>query len=102
MAYDLYGENGYFGINNATMRYMVQAMHEATQWDYERLLNKFQDHSGRYVNTAGCRTLYKLANAARGEESNPDMLPIWDKFILFLQGECQEDDFGNGGSFTVS
>lgn len=99
MAYDLYGENGYFGINNATMRYMVDAMGEATQYKYVRLLNKFQDHSGRYVNIDGCRTLLKLANIAKSKESNPDMLPIWDKFILFLQGECPED---HCGSFTVS
>lgn len=97
MAYDLHGENGYFGINNFTMRYMVQAMHEATQWDYERLLNKFTDNSGRYVNRDGCRTLCKLASIAKSKEQDPVMLPIWDNFITFLQGECN----GDGGSFRV-
>lgn len=99
MGYDLYGENGEFQINNFTMAYMVQAMHDATQWDYARLLNKFSDNSGRYVNVDGCRTLCKLANIAKSKEQEPDMLPIWDNFIIFLQGECNG---AYGGSFTVS
>lgn len=104
MSYDLNGQNGDFVCNNYTMHLFIEKMFQATTHQYEPLWKKFNDNSGRWVNSKWCGVLLKLAIRARENtiagdryEDRDNEIHRWDEFIRFLESEVKS----NGG-FSVN